>query len=139
MKCPINATCTGCPACNSVYRALVNAPPREQQQFAALKEAANRQRATSAQPTALCSNEPPTPAALHAAAVKAAGMVTTTEPPEPASLVNAIRQRAGLPPLEPAPVHKLDVRFRNAAPTALHGVDAPPSLIDAIQAKGARR
>jgi hypothetical protein len=137
MQCPLKADCTGCPACNSVYRALVSAPPREQQQFAALKEAANRQRATPTTPTAL-SNNPPSPAALHAAAVKSAGMVTTLDPPEPASLVGSIRERAGLPPLEAAPVHKIDLRFTPEAPTALHGVDNPPSLIDAIQQKGAR-
>jgi len=61
------------------------------------------------------------------------------EPPEPASLVNSIRERASLPAIELAPVPKLDVRFTPPAPTALHGVDVPPSLVDAIQAKGGRR
>lgn len=61
-------------------------------------------------------------------------------PPEPASLVNSIRERAGLPPIEVEPSHKL--RQTPQAPTVTsEGVPAPPSLIDAIQQnrKGGRR
>ena len=58
-------------------------------------------------------------------------------PPAPASLVDTIRQRAGLPPVEPAPVHKLDVRRTPTAPTVAAGVPDPPSLIDAIAANRA--
>ena len=58
----------------------------------------------------------------------------TNEPPTPPSLVDAIRGSRGGAPLAPAP------SFRKPATVlAQHdGVDAPPSLVDAIQHRRTR-
>lgn len=101
--------CTGCPLCNSVFAALVNASPREQVQF--------QQRKNQQEGLPVVAVAATTPAVLS----------THEEPPSPPSLVDAIAGRT----VPTAPVFGSGNRLTlNARPS--DGVDDPPSLVDAI-------
>lgn len=80
-----------------------------------------------------CAAQPPIVATTPP---RAAGMVTTSAPPEPPSLVDTLRAKRNLAPLVDAPLHR-----PNSFVAAAEGTVAPdpPSLIEAIQRKGAAR
>jgi len=121
-------TCTGCPRCNSVFAALVQAPLREQVQFQMRKNKAE------GLPAEVCGCGRCRAIMTAAAAPAAAPAVLAAppEPPAPPSLVDAIRAKSGGAPLVDAPAYR-GPGGPTVAAVRTDAVDDPPSLVDAIR------